>query len=251
MSQSLEGKIALVTGAARDVGGEIARTLAARGATVAVNYKNSADKAQALVGEIEAAGGRARAYQADVADFPAVQAMTDRIVEDFGGIDILVNNAGVAYRQRFLDTTPADWKAHINVGLYGTIHTAKAVAPHMLARNGGRIISLGGDSSRVGEAGLALAAAARAGAIALTKSLAREFGRNNVTVNAVMLGLVQTAHSDPAWLEENLPKILKSYAIKRIGQASDVAPFVAFLASDDAAWITGQVISINGGFAMV
>jgi NAD(P)-dependent dehydrogenase (short-subunit alcohol dehydrogenase family) len=121
----------------------------------------------------------------------------------------------------------------------------------MLARKSGRIITLGGDSSRVGEAGLALAAAARAGGIALTKSLAREFGRDNVTVNAVMLGLVQTAHSDPQWLEENLPKILKNYAVKRIGQPQDVAPLVAFLASDDAAWITGQVISVNGGFALV
>jgi NAD(P)-dependent dehydrogenase (short-subunit alcohol dehydrogenase family) len=252
MTSSLKGKVALVTGAARDVGGAISRVLAANGAAVAVNYQSSADKAQALVAEIEAAGGRAKAYCADVGDYEAVRAMAAAVVADFGGIDILVNNAGVAERERFLDTGPEDWKRHIDVGLYGAIHTAHAVAPYMIAADkGGRIISLGGDSSRIGEANLALAAAARAGAIALTKSLAREFGRSDITVNSVTLGLIQTAHSSPEWLEANLSKVVKNYPLKRIGQPSDVAPMVAFLASDDASWITGQVISVNGGFAMV
>lgn len=252
MSFSLKGKVALVTGAARDVGGEISRTLAELGATVAVNFNSSAERAMALVQEIENHGGGAKAYQADVADYDAVKAMVAAVVADFGGIDILVNNAGVAERERFLDTKPADWKRHIDVGLYGAIHTVHAVAPHMIAAGkGGRIISLGGDSSRVGEAGLALAAAARAGMIGLTKSLAREFGRADITVNAVTLGLVQSSHSSPEWLEANLPKILRNYPLKRIGKPSDVAPLVALLASEDGSWITGQVISINGGFAMV
>ena len=252
MSLSLEGKVALVTGAARDVGGEISRTLAALGATVALNYQSSAAKADALVAEIASAGGRAKAYRADVADYAAVTAMAEAVVADFGGIDILINNAGVAERARFLDTGPDEWKRQIDVGLYGAIHTAHAVAPYMIAANkGGRIISLGGDSSRVGEANLALAAAARAGSIGLTRSLAREFGRADITVNAVMLGLILTAHSQPEWLEANLPKILKSYPLKRIGQPGDVAPMVAFLCSEGASWITGQVISINGGFSMV
>ena len=252
MNFSLAGKVALVTGAARDVGGEISRTLAELGATVAINYNNSSGKAKALVTEIETAGGKAKAYQADVADYEAVKAMAAAVAADFGTIDILVNNAGVAERERFLDTGPADWKRHIDVGLYGAIHTIHAVAPYMIAaNNGGRIISLGGDSSRIGEANLALAAAARAGTIALTKSLAREFGRSEITVNALTLGLIQTAHSSPEWLEANLPKILRNYPLKRIGKPSDVAPLVAFLASEGGSWITGQVISINGGFAMV
>jgi len=252
MNFSLAGKVALVTGAARDVGGEISRTLAELGAIVAINYNSSADKAEALVQEIEANGGKAKAYRADVADYDAIKTMAAAVAADFGTIDILVNNAGVAERERFLDTGPADWKRHIDVGLYGPIHTIHAVAPYMIAANkGGRIISLGGDSSRIGEANLALAAAARAGTIALTKSLAREFGRSDITVNMLTLGLIQTAHSSPEWLAANLPKILRNYPLKRIGKPSDVAPLVAFLASEGGSWITGQVISINGGFAMV
>jgi NAD(P)-dependent dehydrogenase (short-subunit alcohol dehydrogenase family) len=252
MNFSLTGKVALVTGAARDVGAEISRALASLGAAVAVNYNSSAGKAEALVHEIRAAGGRAKAYRADVADHDAVKSMAAAVAADFGTIDILVNNAGVAERKRFLETDPDAWKRHIDVGLYGPIHACHAVAPYMIAAGqGGRIISLGGDSSRVGEAGLALAAAARAGMIGLTKSLAREFGRAGITVNALTLGLVRTAHSTPEWLEANLPKILRNYPLNRIGEPSDVAPMVAFLASEAGSWITGQVISVNGGFAMV
>jgi NAD(P)-dependent dehydrogenase (short-subunit alcohol dehydrogenase family) len=119
------------------------------------------------------------------------------------------------------------------------------------AGRGGRIVSIGGDSSRIGEANLSMAAASRAATIALIKSLAREFGRNDVTCNAVTLGMIQSAHSDPKWLEEMLPKMVKNYPLKRIGLPTDVAPMIAFLVSDDAAWITGQTISINGGFAML
>lgn len=251
MKLGLEGKVALVTGGGRDVGGEIARALAAEGAIVAVNYRSSAQGAEAVVGGIIAHGGQARAYPADVADFAQVQAMVQQIVGDFGRIDILVNNAGVAARLRFQETTPEDWKRHIDVGLYGPIHTCHAVLPHMMRQRGGRIISLAGDSSRIGESGLALAAAARAGAIALMKSLAKEFGRFDITANAVALGLIETAHIDPAWMAENREKITRLYPLRRIGKPDDVAPMVAFLASDAASWITGQVLSINGGFSMV
>jgi NAD(P)-dependent dehydrogenase (short-subunit alcohol dehydrogenase family) len=252
MNISLDGKVALVTGAARDVGREIALTLAAQGAAVAINYQSSAEAAEKVVGEIIAAGGRAKAWKADIGDEAETKAMVEAIVAEFGGIDIVVNNAGVAERVRFLDTTAEQWRRHIDVGLIGTVNTSKAALPHMIAAGkGGRIISLGGDSSRVGEANLTMAAASRAATIALIKSLAKEFGRNDITCNAVTLGMIQSAHSDPAWLEANLPKMVKNYPLKRIGQPGDVAPIIAFLASDDASWITGQTISVNGGFAML
>ncbi|WP_420587462.1 SDR family NAD(P)-dependent oxidoreductase [Ruegeria sp.] len=251
MDLNLKGKVALVTGGGRDTGGQIAETLAAEGAIVAVNYRKSKDEAEAVVKSIEAAGGQAKAYQADIGHYDQVTAMVDQIVADFGRVDILVNNAGYVVYKKFVDTTPEQWKAQIDTCLYGAIHCCHAVAPYMEKQNGGRIISLVGDSSRIGEANLALAAAARGGTIALGKSLARELGRFNVCVNTVSLGLVQTAHSDAAFLEKHMEKIVKAYPVRRIGNPNDIAPMVAFLSSDEASWITGQVISVNGGFSMV
>jgi NAD(P)-dependent dehydrogenase (short-subunit alcohol dehydrogenase family) len=251
MKASLKGKVALVTGAGRDVGREISLALAADGATVAVNYNSSATEAEAVVEAIRAAGGEARAYQANVGDYQAVRAMVDQVVADFGRIDILVNNAGVVIPERFIDSTPEQWQRQIDVDLYGTIHTSHAVAPHMIRQKGGRIITLAGDSSRIGESNLAIAAAARAGGIALMKSLARELGRANITCNCLSLGLIETAHSDPEFLAANREKIVRQYPLRRIGAPADVAPTVAFLASEGAGWITGQVLSINGGFCMV
>jgi len=250
MDLGLRGKVALVTGAARDVGREIALALGREGATVAVNFRSSAPDAAKVVSEIEALGGRAAAYAADVADLDAVRGMVAKIVGEFGRLDILVNNAGLVFRQRFAETEPADWHRQIDVGLYGVIHCCHAAASHLEARQG-RIVSLCGDSARVGEAGLAVTAASRGGVIALTKSLARELGRSGVTANVIALGLVETSHSDRDWLEANRVKIIRQYPLRRLGQPADVAPSVAFLVSDRARWITGQVLSINGGFSMV
>ena len=251
MDLGLKGKVALVTGGGRDVGREIAMTLAAAGATVAVNYNSSATEAQAVVADIEKAGGQAKAYRANVGNYAEVKTMVDAIVQDFRRIDILVNNAGVVISERFVNSTPEQWAKQIDVDLYGTIHTCHAVAPHMVKQNGGRMITLAGDSSRVGENGIAIAAAARAGGIALMKSLAKELGRNNVTANAISLGLIETSHSNAEFLAANREKIVKQYPLRRIGAPTDVAPTVAFLASDAAGWITGQVLSVNGGFCMV
>lgn len=250
MDLNLKGKVALVTGGARDVGREISLALATEGATVALNYRNSAEEAQAVVDEIRALGGEAKAYKADVADFAAVKAMVEAIVSDFGGLNIVVNNAGLAIRQKFTDSTEKEWKAQIDTCLYGAIHLAHAAIPHLEKAGDGRLIAIVGDSSRVGESGLAIVAAARAGTIALMKSLARELGRSGVTANTVSLGLVETAH-DRSWVEANRDKLTKFYPLRRLGQPEDIAPTVALLASPKGSWITGQVISISGGFCMV
>lgn len=251
MNLGLEGKVALVTGGGRDVGRQISLALAQAGAIVAINYNQSANEAQAVAQEIKQAGGQAKAYCANVADYEAVTVMVDSIVADFGRIDVLVNNAGVVISERFVNTTPEQWKKQIDVDLYGTVHTCRAVAPYMIKQNGGRMITLAGDSSRVGENGIAIAAAARAGGIALMKSLAKELGRNNITANSISLGLIETSHSNAEFLATNREKIVKQYPLRRIGTPQDVAPTVVFLASDAAAWITGQVLSVNGGFCMV
>lgn len=250
MDLGLKGKVALVTGAASGVGREIALTLAAEGASVAVNYRSALSEAESLIAEIDALGAKAKAYRADVADFDAVKIMVDRIVEDFGGLNILINNAGLAKRQRFVETTPKDWHSQIDACLYGAIHCCFAAAPHLEAARNGRIVSVIGDSSRIGESGLAIVAAARAGVVGLMKSLAREFGRSGTTANTVSLGLVETAH-DRAWVEENRDKLIRLYPVRRLGMPDDVAPMVALLASPHSGWITGQVLSISGGFSMV
>ena len=250
MELHLNGKVALVTGGARDVGREIALALAAEGAAIALNYAASEDAATEVVNTIRSRGGNAVAYGADVADYGAVTAMVGRIVAELGRLDILVNNAGLALRKRFAETTPADWQRQIDVCLYGAIHCCHAAAPHLEAGGNGRIISIVGDSSRVGESGLAIVAAARAGVIALMKSLAREMGRTGTTANAISLGLVETPH-DANWVEANRERLTKLYPLRRLGKPSDVAPMVALLASEHAGWITGQVISISGGFSMV
>jgi NAD(P)-dependent dehydrogenase (short-subunit alcohol dehydrogenase family) len=250
MDMQLKDRVALVTGAGRDVGREIARSLAAEGATVAVHYRNSAEEAEAVVAEIRRQGGRAKAYRVDIADRAAVQAMIERIVADHGALNILVNNAGLAIRKPFKETTPEEWRSQIDVNLMGAIHLCHTAAGHLEKGGHGRIIAVVGDSSRVGESGLSIIAAARAGVIALMKSLARELGRSGVTANTVSLGLVETGH-DPAWLAANREKLVRLYPVRRLGLPGDVAPTVTLLASPRSGWITGQVISVSGGYSMV
>lgn len=250
MEMQLKDRIALVTGGTRDVGRLIALTLAAEGAAVAVHYRGSADEAEAVVSEIRAKGGTVSAYQADVADHTSVRNMVEKIVADFGALNIVVNNAGLAIRKPFKDTTPDEWRSQIDVNLLGAIHLYHAASPHAEKGGHGRFIAIVGNSSRVGKSGLSIVGAARAGVIALMKSIAREMGRTGVTANTVSLGLVETGH-DPDWLDANRERLVRLYPMRRLGRPDDIAPMVALLASPLAGWITGQVISISGGYCMV
>ncbi len=251
MKLGLEGKVAVVTGAGRDIGREIALTLGREGAAVAVNYMSSKDAAEATAADIRAAGGRALAVEADVTEYAAVQRMVERVKGEWGGVDVLVNNAGMVSRKFFLQTTPEEWRRQIDVGLYGVLNCCHAIAPGMVERKRGRIVNITGDSARVGQAQLGITAAARGGVLSLTRTLARELGRANITVNAVSFGWIETGHIDPGFWEANREKILQAYAIKRLGRPDDIAPAVAFLASDLAAWITGQTLSISGGYTTI
>lgn len=251
MDLGLEGKVALVTGGARDIGRQICLRLAGEGAVVAVNYWKSKAEAEATVEEIRSRGGRAAAYQADVADYEAVRQMVATVAGELGPVDILVNNAGSVSQQRFLETRREDWRRQIGVDLYGPIHTCHAVAPAMVERRQGRIVNVAGDSARVGQARLAISASARGGVLTLTRTLARELGPSGITVNAVTFGWVETGHMDQAWWDAHREKILASYPIRRLGRPDDIAPLVTFLASELASWITGQTISVSGGYTTV
>jgi 2-hydroxycyclohexanecarboxyl-CoA dehydrogenase len=254
----LNGKVALVTGAGQNVGREIALYLSAHNAGGVVVNDFVMERAEAVAAEIEAAGGKALALQGDVTDYAGVHAMVAKAKDHFGGVDILVNNAGnagatpgLAARGPFWVTPPEAWSPFIGVNFYGPINCASAVIPIMIEREGGRIINIISDAGRMGEASLEIYSAAKAGAAGLTRALARSLGRYNITANNVAISAMNTPgvaarlKADP----ERFKKAMSNYVIRRMGEPSDIAAMVLFLASDASGWITGQTYPVNGGFS--
>lgn len=248
MSQ-LTDKSAIVTGASRGIGRAIALELASRGASVIVNYNSSPAAAEEVVAEITAAGGKATAVQANVADETQVEALFKQTVEAYGKVDILVNNAGITRDNLIIRMKPDDFDAVIEMNLKSAWLCCKAAIGAMMRKRYGRIVNVSSVSGVVGQAGQTNYSASKAGLIGLTKALAREYANRGITVNAVAPGFVLTDLTKD--LPEDLVKQLNGVIpLGRWGSAEEIARSVAFFASDDAAYVTGQVLNVDGGMAM-
>lgn len=248
-------KVAFITGAGAGVGRSVALRMVREGqaAIVAINDIDE-DRASEVAREVEAIGGTAIVALADVTRWEDVVAAVDKVEAEVGGIDVLVNNAGVplaAMPTPFASSDPADWAPWIELNLYGVMHCTRAVLPSMITRGGGRIVTVISDAARVGEAGLTPYAAAKAGAAGFTRSVAREVGGHGITANCVALGTIDHGVAAAFLDDDARTKLLKRYVVKRLGTTEDAAAAITFLASDGAAWITGQTYPVNGGFSMV
>jgi 3-oxoacyl-[acyl-carrier protein] reductase len=243
----LEGKVVIVTGASRGIGRAIAEELASEGARVVVNYQASAAAAEEVVAGIVARGGTAVAVQADVSDFAAAEGLIKTAIETYGAIDILVNNAGTTRDTLLLSMKEQEWDVVMTTNLKSVFNTCKAVTRPMVRRKqGGRIINISSVSGIVGQPGQTNYAASKAGIIGFSKSLAKELGSRNITVNVVAPGFVPTDLT--AVMPEELVKQTLAYIpLGRWGEAREIAHAVAFLASDKASYITGAVIQVDGG----
>ena len=242
----LTGKIAVVTGASRGIGKEIAKTLAAKGATVVVNYNGSAEKAEETVKEIEVLGGKAEALQCNVSDYDKAAEMMEYVVKTYGRVDILVNNAGITRDNLLMKMSEEDFDAVLNTNLKGAF---KHISRQMLKQKSGHIVNISSVSGVMGNAGQVNYSASKAGVIGMTKAVAREMASRGITCNAVAPGFIKTDMTDVLsdTIREN---INAQIPMRTFGETADVANLVAFLASDEAKYITGQVICVDGGMAI-
>ena len=257
-----EGKVAAITGAARGIGLATATRIAAEGATVVIIDMDGARAEAAAAALASEHGVRTLAVRTNIADYADVQRTKQTIVDALGAPDIFVNCAAITDDKLFLDSMPDDWKRILTVDLDGALNTLHAFLPDMVARGSGRIVYLASDSARLGQARLSYYAAAKGGVIALVKSVAQEVGRSGVTLNVVSPGATNTEmriareasmaeQMGPEKYERRTKAVLKMYPLGRVGVPDDIASAILFLASDEAAWVTGQVFSINGGFCML
>ena len=245
----LTGKVAVVTGASRGIGRESAVTLASKGAIVIVNYNGSGARAEEVVKEIEAAGGKAESIQCNVSDFEKASELISYVIKQYGRVDILVNNAGITRDNLLMKMSEEDFDAVLNTNLKGAFNCIRHVARQMLKQKSGRIINISSVSGIMGNAGQVNYSASKAGVIGITKSVAREFASRGITSNAVAPGFIDTEMTQvlPDTVKE---AVVEQIPMKHFGTAADIADTVAFLASDAAKYITGQVICVDGGMAM-
>jgi 3-oxoacyl-[acyl-carrier protein] reductase len=247
---SLENKVTLVTGGSRGIGRAIALEFAARGSAVVVNYNKSPEAAEEVVKQIQSSGGQATTYQADASDYKQAETMVKFTVETFGNLSILVNNAGITRDQLIMMMPEADWDVVLDTNLKSTFNCSKAAVKHMMRKRVGRIINMTSVAGLMGNAGQTNYSASKGGQIAFTRALAREVASRNITVNAIAPGFVDTEILE-SMTPQSLAAALTLVPLARKGKPEEIAYAAAFLASDQAAYITGQVLGVDGGMAMM